>query len=50
MPKPSTFKATLRKSGSSLAVHIPKEIAALWKYGTEVQVTIEEISVEAKET
>lgn len=43
MTKPSTFTARLRKSGSSLAVHVPKEIADLWNYGTKVQVTIEEI-------
>lgn len=43
MTNPSTFSARLRKSGSSLAIHIPKEIADLWAYGKKVQVTIEEI-------
>ena len=45
MTKPSTFSGTLRKSGSSLCIHIPKEIADLWTYGAKVQVTIEELTV-----
>ena len=44
MPKPSTFKATIRMiSGTSFGVTIPKEVAELWGEGKDIQVTIEEL-------
>jgi len=43
MTKPSTFSAFLRKSGNSVVVTVPKEIADLWKVGKKVQVTIEDV-------
>jgi len=43
MTKPSTFSAKLRKSGNSIVVTIPKEIADLWQISKEVQITIEEL-------
>jgi len=36
----STFVATLRKSGNSMTVTVPKAIADLLKFGEKVRVTI----------
>ena len=45
----STFVATLRKSGNSLTVTVPKAVADLFQFGEQVRVNISNEKQEMKQ-